>query len=60
MKADDAKAAKEMRALPQKERDALISAAGDKVLDARERFLHRMRQVALARAYRKPRGGGVA
>ncbi len=47
-------AAQLMRNLKPEERDRLIAAA-DNVVDARERFIHRMKQVRIARSYRKPK-----
>ncbi|MDE2105239.1 MAG: hypothetical protein KGL39_48890 [Patescibacteria group bacterium] len=47
-------AAYAMRKIPPQTRKELIESSSN-VLDAQERFLHRMRQVSIARAYRKPK-----
>lgn len=47
-------AAERMRRLSDEDRDALIIEAGDVVVDMRERFEDRRKQVELARAYRRP------
>lgn len=47
--------AQEMRRLSDEDRDRLIEAAGDLVLDARSRFIEKQKQVALRGAYRKPK-----
>lgn len=51
--------AQAMRDLTPSERDSLI-AASTNVIDSRLIFEHRQHDVALARAYRKPRGRGIA
>ncbi|WP_259384398.1 hypothetical protein [Bacillus thuringiensis] len=47
-------AAAAMRALSDNDRDALIAAAGRKVIDCRSRFAEMQKQADIARSYRAP------